>query len=155
MMGEPVSIETLAVDLAEIAAERAILATLYRYAHSIDYGLTDDWIDCFTADGAFDVRRRTGPAPSYRHEGRKALAAFIAQHTHSPERWHKHLLAEPVITVSHDTASVRSYFTRLDARDDGTPFIHAFGRYVDELVKESDGVWRFTERIAEVESFGG
>jgi hypothetical protein len=159
MTDEPTSIETtveaLAIDLAEIAAERAILATLYRYGHSIDYGLTDDWLDCFTADGAFDVRRRTGPVPSHRHEGREALEAFIAQHTHAPAHWHKHLLAEPVITVVHHTASARSYFTRLDARDDGTPFIHAFGRYVDELAKGSDGVWRFTQRIAEVESFGG
>ena len=28
--------------------ERAILATLYRYAHCIDYGLNAEWVDLFT-----------------------------------------------------------------------------------------------------------
>ena len=51
--------------LAALEAERAILRTLYRYGHSIDYGLEQEWVDCFTEDGVFDVRRRVArPAPA-------------------------------------------------------------------------------------------
>lgn len=61
---------------------------------------------------------------------------------------------EPAITVNGEQATVQSYFTRLDATRDGRPFIRAFGRYLDRMVKGADGVWRFTERVAEVEAVG-
>jgi SnoaL-like domain len=64
------------------------------------------------------------------------------------------MLMEPAISVSGDQATVQSYFTRLDATRDGRPFIRAFGHYVDRMVQEADGVWRFKECIAEVESVG-
>ena len=60
---------------------------------------------------------------------------------------------EPAITVNGDQATVQSYFARLDARA-GRSFIRAFGRYLDRMVKDADGVWRFKEPIAEVEAFG-
>ena len=142
----------VAADVALLMAERAVLGTLYRYGHSIDYGLEQDWLDCFTADGAFDVRYRVGTRPSRRFEGRDALATFVAAHSRAPQRWHKHLLFEPMVEVDGDRASARSYFARLDASDDGTPFVRAFGRYLDELVRGPDGEWRFAERIAEVEA---
>lgn len=129
------------------------MSTLYRYGHSIDYGLEEDWVDCFTEDGVFDVRHSGTESESHRYQGRVALAEFVSRHTRAPDRYHKHILVEPVVEISGDRASVRSYFTRLDAADDGTPFIRAFGRYIDELVREADGVWRFRERIAEVEGF--
>lgn len=150
---QQVDVQELLRRLATLEEERAILQTLYRYGHSIDYGLEQEWVDCFTEDGVFDVRRRVGPA-SARYEGRAALAAFIAQHTRAPGRYHKHMLVEPVIMVSGDQATVQSYFTRLDATHDGRPFIRAFGRYMDRMVKGTDGVWRFKERVAEVEAVG-
>jgi hypothetical protein len=150
---QQVDVQELVRRLEVLEAERAILRALYRYGHSIDYGLEQEWVDCFTEDGIFDVRRRVGPA-SARYEGSAALAAFIAQHTRAPGRYHKHMLMEPVITVNGKQATVQSYFTRLDATRDGRPFIRAFGRYLDRIVKGADGVWRFTERIAEVEAVG-
>ncbi len=148
-----VDVQELIRRLAALEVERAILRTLYRYGHSIDYGLEQEWVNCFTEDGVFDVRRRVGPA-SVRYEGRAALAAFIAQHTRAPGRYHKHMLMEPAIIVNGEQATVQSYFTRLDATRDGRPFIRAFGRYLDRMVKGVDGVWRFTERVAEVEAVG-
>ena len=138
--------------VALLMAERAVLDTLYRYGHSIDYGLEEDWLDCFEPDGAFDVRYRVGAKPSRRHEGPDGLTAFIAAHSRAPHRWHKHLLFEPLVTVDGDRARARSYFARLDADHDGTPFVRAFGRYLDELVRGPDGRWRFVERVAEVEA---
>jgi hypothetical protein len=138
--------------LFEIVAERSVLRTLYRYAHSIDYGLEVDWLDCFMDDGVFDIRRRVDGKPNRRYEGRNALARFIAAHTRAPDNWHKHLLIEPVVTIEGDRATVDSYFVRVDADNAGVPILHAFGRYRDSLVKDADGMWRFTLRIAEVES---
>ena len=138
--------------VALLMAERAVLDTLYRYGHSIDYGLEEDWLDCFEPDGAFDVRYRAGARPSRRYEGRDGLTAFIAAHSRAPDRWHKHLLFEPLVTVDGDRARARSYFARLDAGHDRTPFVRAFGRYLDELARGSDGRWRFVERVAEVEA---
>lgn len=142
----------LRAQVALLMAERGVLGTLYRYGHSIDYGLEPEWLDCFAPDGAFEVRYRVAAKPSRRFEGRDDLARFIAAHSRAPHRWHKHLLFEPLITVDGGRARVRSYFARLDADGDGTPFVRAFGRYLDELVRGSDGKWRFAERIAEVEA---
>jgi len=142
----------LRAQVALLMAERAVLDTLCRYGHSIDYGLEEDWLDCFAASGAFDVRYRGGAKWSRRYEGRSELATFIAGHSRAPDRWHKHLLFEPLVTVDGDRARAQSYFTRLDAGNDGAPFVRAFGRYLDELVRGSDGRWRFVERVAEVEA---
>ena len=142
----------LRAQVALLMAERGVLGTLYRYGHSIDYGLEEEWLDCFAAGGAFDVRYRAGAKPGRRFEGHDDLAGFIAAHSRAPHRWHKHLLFEPLITVDGDRATARSYFARLDASADGTPFVRAFGRYLDQLVRDPDGQWRFVERIAEVEA---
>ena len=144
----------LEATITVLMAERCVLQTLYRYGHSIDYGLEKEWVDCFTANGVFEVRGQTGDIPNRSYQGREELARFVAHHTRAPDRWHKHLLIEPQITVDGASAKVRSYFTRLDSTDEGKPFVHAFGRYRDELVREADGCWRFTERIAEVEARG-
>lgn len=137
--------------LQRLIDERDILRNLYQYGHSIDYKLEEQYLDCYTEDGTFEVRRRNGLGESHREQGRAQRAAYIAAHGGAPERWHKHLLMEPVITIDGSRATAQSYWARIDAAEDGTPFIMGFGRYLDTLVKESDGRWRFVERIGEVE----
>jgi hypothetical protein len=158
-----------------LEAERAILVTLHRYGHTIGVGDEEGWLDCFTEDGVFDVRRRvvasaSDPAgnfathphpdvrgaakPAVRYAGRADMRRFISQHPRPPQRYHKHIVVDPVISVSGATASVESFFVRLDAGPDGVPHLTAFGRYRDRMVEGPDGRWRFVERIAEVESRG-
>jgi hypothetical protein len=149
-----------------IEEERSVLKTLHQYAHAIDYGLEASWLDCFTEDGAFDLHIRQdgavkGAARGYgiahdkgvRFAGQAMLRRFIENHTRAPGKWHKHFMVEPVVSLAADGehATVHSYFARLD-QDDATRFIHAFGRYIDSLVRCPDGRWRFAERIAEIES---
>lgn len=129
--------------------ERAILALLARYGHSIDYGLEADWVDCFTADGVFDVRR-VDPAGE-RHVGREALAAFVADHTRAPAHLHKHVVVDPIVVVDGDEATAQSYFLRVDELR-GAPVIRSFGRYHDRLARGGDGRWRIRERVADVEA---
>jgi len=156
-------LDGLILRLQALEAERGVRATLYRYGHALDYGAEDDWVDCFAAQAHYEVRQRggetvagTGPggagaAPARSYDGRDELAAFAARHTRAPERFHKHLVVDPVIAVDGDRATAVSYFIRLDDVD-GEPVVYAFGRYRDELVRCGDGRWRFAVRIAEVES---
>ncbi len=152
---------TARLDLLE--AERAVLHTLNRYGHAIDYGLEADWVDCFLPTGAYDLRFREKPKAynplqgtpterGARHVGHAQIAAFVANHTRAPGRWHKHVLVEPMITVTGDTARVQSYFLRVDHEDEGKAAIRSFGRYLDRMRRCADGQWRFEEGVAEIES---
>jgi hypothetical protein len=168
-------LDGLIARIRALEAERAILATLYRYGHTIGVGDEDGWLDCFAPDGVFDVRRRVvaspadpsgnfanhphpdvrgGTRPSVRYDGRDGLRRFIAQHPRPPQRYHKHIVVDPVIAVTGTVATVESFFLRVDAGPDGVPHVTAFGRYHDRMVEGPDGRWRFAERIAEVESRG-
>jgi SnoaL-like domain len=136
--------------LEALEAERGVLATLYQYGHALDYGAEADWVDCFAAGAHYEVRDGTaGRVRSY--DGQDELAAFATRHTRAPERFHKHVVVDPVIAVDGDRATAVSYFMRLD-HVDGERIVYAFGRYLDELVRGEDGRWRFARRIAEVES---
>lgn len=153
MSVEP-SLAELSSRLRRLEDERAIRATLYQYGHALDYGAEADWVDCFVADAYYEVRYRAEGATPGRvdqHHGHEQLAAFAAGHSRAPDRWHKHVLVEPVIGIDGDRATVVSYFMRVDERD-GERVIYAFGRYLDVLVREPDGRWRFARRVAEVES---
>lgn len=144
--------EELEARLERLEAEREIVQTLHRYAHSIDYGDEEAWLDCFTEDGVFDIRSRHAHQLKRRISGREELRTFIAGHTRAPELWHKHLLVEPLVdmTGSH-TATCRSYLAVVMDHED-VPILRVFGRYRDTLERGADGRWRFRERIAEIES---
>jgi ketosteroid isomerase-like protein len=141
--------------LRVLEEERAILRTLYRYGQSIDYGNTDDFLDCYTDDAVFAFHAVNPPSASgdrvlRRFVGRAQLAEFFAGHTHAPDRYHKHMLVEPIVDITGDEARVQSYFARVDEAD-GRVIIRAMGRYLDQMVKCPDGAWRIKERICEIE----
>jgi hypothetical protein len=152
-------VEALERRLKIFEGERAILSTLNAYGHAIDYGLKARWLDCFTEDAVYKVQafgvtlsEALVTQPLMGMKGQDVLSQYIAKHTKSPELWHKHFLVEPIIVWENDnTVSVESYFARLDEDQNG-PYILAFGRYRDKMVKEQDGKWRFKERICEIES---
>ena len=139
------------VDLAgAIADERAILRVLYTYCHAIDYGEEDKWVGLFTPDGIFHVELPGGRLPIH-CVGSKELVAFVAAHPRAPAALHKHLLLNPLIDVHGNEAQAASYFHML-LDIDGKPETYCFGRYLDELVRCEEGVWRFRKRVAQVQS---
>jgi ketosteroid isomerase-like protein len=143
--------EQLRARLQLLEDERAILAVLHAYGHAIDYGDEERYLDLWTHDAAFDARGRVQGDVSRVVRGREALADFAAHFSRPPQGWHKHLVIEPLIEVEGDAASATSYFAVL--RDEGNqPTLWVFGRYRDTLVRCADGRWRFSLRIAEVES---
>lgn len=153
--------------LKALEDERDILSTLYAYGHTIDYGLKEEWLDLFTEDAVYHVTMRGKtlpqvivPQPAGGLKGRAILKEYIYKHSNAPDAWHKHMLAEPVIKLESDTtASVVSYFFRLDEVKNGTASSlegHAYplvyGQYKDKMVKGKDGKWRFKERLIIMEN---
>lgn len=124
--------------------ERAILQTLYTYGHSIDYGFEDEFLDCWTEDAVLYW-------PTKEMHGHDELREAFRAHTHAPSTYHKHVMVEPRIRIEGDRATVESMFARLDPYPEG-PQIFSFGRYVDILMRCSDGRWRFIERRAQSEA---
>lgn len=128
--------------------KRAILNTLHAYGHCLDYGDEEGFMDCWTADAVLGWTVYAGPL-----HGHERIRAGFRAHTHAPDAWHKHLLAEPLISLHGDTARVHSMFFRLDPYvSTAGPEIYAFGRYIDTLRRCADGRWRFTERVVEKEA---
>ncbi len=128
--------------------KRAILNTLHAYGHCLDYGDEEGFMDCWTADAVLGWTVYAGPLL-----GHERIRAGFRAHTHAPDAWHKHLLAEPQISLHGDTARVHSMFFRLDPYvSTAGPEIYAFGRYIDTLRRCADGRWRFTERVVEKEA---
>jgi ketosteroid isomerase-like protein len=135
--------------LAALEDKRDILRTLHSYAHCLDYGDEAGFIDCFTEDAFLGWSIVPGGL-----KGHARLREGFHQHTHAPQALHKHMLAEPRITLEGDRAKVHSMFFRLDPykSSNSAPEIYAFGRYIDRLVRCKDGRWRFIERLVEKEA---
>lgn len=144
--------DTLERRLARLEAKDAIAQTIYRYARSIDYGQQDDWLDCFVDDGVFEVRSPV--ASTLVFAGRAELTRMVHGHTKAPERWHKHIVTQIDAQPSGgDDAISHAYILRVDRDDDdrNVPKIWVFGQYLDKLRLCSDGKWRFTHRVIELE----
>ncbi|MBO0728591.1 MAG: nuclear transport factor 2 family protein [Acidimicrobiaceae bacterium] len=105
-----------------------ILQLLYRYNHAIDGGDAEGWADTFTEDAEFDVAGHVTT-------GREALVKF-ASDVHGT----RHIVSNPLIEVTGDTAAVRAYLVVYHGMQMVT-----IGSYQDELVRTPAG-WRFARR---------
>jgi len=165
-MAESTNLDEILARLERLEAERDIVHALNRYGHTLDYGDKAGWVDCFTPDGAYELRwsdparfsldtfpEATLTARGTRFTGAAALRAFVDKHSHAPNAWHKHVMVEPQIAIAADcrSASVVCYGMRVDSID-GERIITGFCRYLDQLVRGHDGRWRFSERVCEIES---
>jgi ketosteroid isomerase-like protein len=145
-MSTDVDVRELAARVQRLEDEREILRTLYAYAHSIDYGDEALFLDCWAENAQLEWPWR---APIV---GEAALTEVFRQHTHAPDVYHKHLMVEPRIDLQGDEATVHSLYSRMDRDEHNEPYVRSFGRYVDRLVRCSDGRWRFASRRAENEA---
>jgi len=130
--------------------ERDIGQTLYRYAAWLDYGPSEALEDIFTSDGRWT--RAPGRRGTRSFIGHHGFAEMWRDHTHAPEYFHKHAILNPVVDVTGDEATAVSYLVFICEHPDG-PYIRAFSRCRDRLVRGDDGRWRIAERTAELESW--
>jgi SnoaL-like domain len=140
----------------DAARERAaVLEALHAYSHCIDTGDEAGWVDCFTVDGAFEMRSAAPGYPSRRVSGRSELEDFIAAHSGPPLVHHKHLYLMPDIAIEGTAATAIGYVVHLVEADGALPELQSFGRYFDALVKADDDRWRIAERVVDVEATSG
>jgi hypothetical protein len=137
--------------LQALEDERAVIRTLHRYGHAIDAGDEEAWLACFTEDAVFRAGGRRSRETRFVVSGRDELRAFIAGHTRRPDAFHQHHVLEPLVTVDGAAAECVSGFIVVMEHGD-RPVVRVFGRYHDRLVREPDGVWRFAERVAHIDS---
>ncbi len=143
-------VDDLAARLRAVEDERAIIRTFEDYAHAIDYGNDEAWLDCFTDDAVFDMRSRRADELNRTLSGHRQLREFIEGYGRAPEHRHQHLLLAPIITIDGQRAEARSYFL-IVCEHEGEPVVRVFGRYRDELLRCEDGRWRLRRRVAESE----
>ena len=114
----------------------AVRSVLAQYCHLCDDGRFEEWGELFTDDAVFTVLGTT-------HEGRETIQAFIAA-AMPPEARGRHLLSEPHVTISGDTADVATDYAFV-GRTAGGLAITSTGRYLDRLVRD-DSTWRIASR---------
>jgi len=120
--------------------DREEIRELYaRYAHNIDDGQFNEWIDCFTEDGVFESPRFG------KHSGRDGLRRFTAIYKDSlggAKPFHQ--MTNVIFKIDGDKAAGCCYLTYYHCKD-GKAALSAAGRYNDKLRKGADG-WQFESR---------
>ncbi|HXN85063.1 MAG TPA: nuclear transport factor 2 family protein [Candidatus Binataceae bacterium] len=120
--------------------DREEIRELYaHYAHTIDNGRFDEWLDCFTDDGVFESPRFG------KHSGREGLRRFTAIYKESlggAKPFHQ--MTNVIFKIDGDKASGCCYLTYYHCKD-GKAALSAAGRYTDRL-RKANGNWRFESR---------
>ena len=141
----------------------SILDTLYAYCQALDYGDVNLGLACFTQGGTIrfhllqDQRGARSADGGYRigptYESHEGIARFLAGHSSAPFKYHKHFVLNTRIAFHRDDrATAVSYMLRCDDLHNPSMEVYAFGRYHDQVVRESDRAWRIEHRIIEVEA---
>lgn len=127
--------------MPDLADDRdAIRDLLARYTYNGDRGRVAELAACFADDGVLEY-------PGAKAQGPQAIAATLSGGgTRNPAlRFVRHHITNPLIEVTGDAATARSYFavTSNNGPD------HS-GTYDDRLVRTGDG-WRFAQRRVRVD----
>ena len=126
--------------MADLAADRdEIRDLLARYTYNGDRGRVAELAACFAFDGILEY-------PGNEARGPDAIAAALGPGSRNPAlTFVRHHITNPLIEVSGDTATARSYFA---VHSDTGPD-HS-GTYDDRLVRTQRG-WRFAHRRVRVD----
>ncbi len=145
---DQVTLEAISREVAYLRDERDVLDRIYAYCHFIDNKLSEEWLDCFTDDGAFIVRMIETNPPDIELRGKDALRAWIDDYHAKALGGSNHMVINPrVLAIEGDVARTASYYLLASFRD-GVLNMNATGRYNDRLLRCSDGRWRIQERLA-------
>jgi 3-phenylpropionate/cinnamic acid dioxygenase small subunit len=143
------------VSVEELAARLAVTDLLYRYAELIDAG-------DFDGVGHLLARSTFGGPASGAASGSQVIAKLFAKTTRRyPEHGNtprtRHLVLNPIVEISGDTAAARSTFCVVQNVVDGPVTVPlqpiVVGRYFDAFARDDAG-WYFTERKVDVEMVG-
>ncbi len=119
-----------------------IMDLIARYAHTLDAGDLDGYVDNFAPDGVLFEQ----------HTGREQIRAYVASLMREGRAGplpngdvaYRHFVGSPVIDGAGERATVHSYLLWINMGAD--PPVSSAGQYVDEVVK-LDGRWYFQSRV--------
>lgn len=110
------------------------IQSLYsRYCFGIDGNDAALFVDCFAADGIFQVAERE-------FRGAEQLAMIANAGGDRPRHHYANLWVK---RIHGGEAHATAYFFLFDLKDGACA---GFGHYDDDLVRGSDGIWRFQHR---------
>ena len=139
------------MELWQITAIEGVRKTLADYAIFTDSGQVEKFAALFARDGEFmlpDGSSIVGP---------EAIEALLKGHREyfannpsaAPPGFLRHQVTTQCIDIVSETeATAESYFMTLTARSPDH-----WGRWLDNLIRESDGRWRFSKRIVLTEGY--
>ncbi len=139
------------MDLWELAAIQGIRKTLAEYAIFTDCARISDFAALFTADGEFvlpDGSSTVGPA-AIRALLQGHQDYFCANPEAAPPGFLRHqITTENIEILGEKSAKSECYFMTMTAH-----LPDHWGRWIDSLVMESDGRWRFKRRVVLTEGW--
>jgi uncharacterized protein (TIGR02246 family) len=120
----------------------AIMDLIARYAHTLDSGDLDGYVNNFAPDGVLFEQ----------HRGRQAIRDYVAMLMREGRAGplptgdvaHRHFAGAPTIDGGNGRANVHSYLLWVKMGSD--PPVSAAAEYIDECVK-LDGRWYFQSRV--------
>lgn len=118
----------------------AIQELFARYAHAVDNLEPEAWVQCFTADGVFQVGTRA-------MRGQVALRGYAEVHVR--EIRCRHMMGNFLYEVHGNEATGQCSMLATLATAGGYK-IFAQGRYMDRLVKQN-GQWKIAHRRVELD----
>lgn len=138
----------------EVSDRLAIYELYARYAQAADLEDGKAYAACFTEDGWTDISSFGHTAESFRERGldcldeegkvrgRDGLTKIAGKAPGMPI--FRHLTVNALVTsYAGERATGTAYFVVLSPRGG----IHQYGRYEDVIVRDTDGEWRFSERM--------
>lgn len=132
--------------LNELADRIEIGELITRYARLLDERRIEEYAALFTADGEWVGNLG-------RAQGRGQIISLMRralEPVDDPSVANYHIVFNPEITVTGDSANARSGFGYLGRNADDRPDLRMVGHYEDGLVRTDEG-WRFARRQAFVD----
>ena len=119
--------------------DRASIHELYaRYSYAFDMGTAEEWADCFTQDGSFEMRGEV-------QKGREALIRHVSSRRAASPLQVRHFVSNIVLQEGADSVTGRCYVAVV--RIDQKPVsLLATAQYDnDKIVRTPEG-WKFSSR---------
>jgi len=130
----------------------AIRRLVAEYNWHLDAGNVDDWVACFTEDGAFSCVGLPPDDPRGGiHKGHDALRAYGKSHYAINQGRVRHWNWNLLIDLAGDSATHRCYMNAFGAGRAETAELRFTGFYHDTLRRTANG-WRFASREIHLDS---
>jgi ketosteroid isomerase-like protein len=140
--GADVGVEELAARVRELEDERAISDVLMRLSDAFVQIELESWLDCFTEDAVFTMRRTAGGPLANDMKGHAELVPWFVEHGERvPLGVSNQLLGQLRVSVDGNTAEATS-LAAIYHRLDDVPTLFSTVRFADTLVRCADGKWR-------------